>query len=154
MGLDRWRGGCAEGQLGPRCAQPVGRLSAVRAQVRCTGRVDEGLTMRHAALGAGALHPEAPRCPSAPLPQSWSTPSSQDKNGSTQGPWELVTPPVCQEIDFGSCLLVSGCGKRGESCQPGACPGNSKSRSSARSHLSGCSIFFPKQQTLTHSLQS
>ena len=94
--------------------------------------MDEGLTMRHAALGAGVggLHSEAPRCPSAPLPQSWRIPSSRDKNGSMQGPWELVTPPVCQEIDFGSRLLVSGCGKRGESCQPGACPGNSKSRSS------------------------
>lgn len=76
--------------------------------VRCTGRVDEGLTVRHAALGVGAggPHPEAPRCPSAPLPQRWRIPSSQDKNGSTQGPREPVTPSVCQEIDFGSRLPV------------------------------------------------
>ena len=92
MGLDSRGGGESAWPTVSPASREAQRSS--RSGVRCTARVDEGLTVSQAALGpgAGGPLPEAPGCPSAPLPQSWRIPSSQDKNGPTQGPWELVTP--------------------------------------------------------------
>ena len=130
-------------QLALRCGAQAGWMRASPCAMQLWGR------------GQGVCTQRLPGVPLHPFPRAGAYPAPGTRTGPCRGLGSWSRPLFAKKL-----ILVLACSSQvvasvERAVNPGRVLGTAKAEAAARSHLlSGCSVFFPEQQALTHSLQS